>query len=369
MGSGPKSNRRQFLKGKAALDALQDLQWGSQGPLAGDAPPRSARAHAERRDYLLHVSRRAMACEFQIFLNPGQHAGAIEAATESLDLVDALEEQMTVYRGHSEIMQINRMAAAEPAVVEPRLYELLSRCKQWTVGTGGAFDITSGPLIKLWGFYTRQGRFPDQEEVQATLQRVGSEYLELDDERRTIRFARPGMELNLGSVGKGYALDRCAEVLDAAGVEDYLIHGGQSSILARGCRHDTSEIAPWCIAVRHPLRSQRRLAELIVRDRAVGTSGSGQQFFYHRGRRYGHVLDPRTGAPAEGVLSATVLAPSAAEADALATSFFVMGVDEVHAYCQTHPELSALFVLAGSRQGTVAIETLALDQDLTLLEE
>ncbi len=111
------------------------------------------------------------------------------------------------------------------------------------------------------------------------------------------------------------------------------------------------------------------MVELSVRDRAVGTSGSGQQFFYHQGRRYGHVLDPRTGVPAEGVLSATVLAPSAAEADALATAFFVMGVAATRTYCHSRSDLAVLFVLPGSRQGTVAIETVGLDEDLDLLEE
>ncbi len=338
---------------------------GRRGPSDRPVPGRATNGP----DYLLRVGRRAMACEFQIFLNPGQHPGAVEAATESLDLIDALEDQMTVYRDHSEIVRLNHTATQQATHVEPRLFDLLRRCVQWNVATGGAFDITSGPLVKLWGFYTRQGRFPDQEQIAVTRRRVGSQYLELDDEQLTIRLTRIGMELNLGSVGKGYALDRCAEMLDAAGVADYLIHGGQSSILARGCRGDQSEVSGWRVAVGHPLRPERRLVELIVRDRGLGTSGSGQQFFYHRGRRYGHVLDPRTGIPADGVLSATVLAPSAAEADALATSFFVMGVDATRTYCESRSELAVLFVVPGSRQGTVAIETIGLNDELTLLEE
>jgi thiamine biosynthesis lipoprotein len=177
------------------------------------------------------------------------------------------------------------------------------------------------------------------------------------------------MELNLGSVGKGYALDRCAEILEAAGVVDFLIHGGQSSILARGGRHASGDPREWCIALRHPLRADRRLAELKMRHCGLGTSGSGQQFFYHRGRRYGHVLDPRSGVPAEGVLSATVLAPDAAEADALATAFFVLGVDATQAYCETRPELAVVFVLAGTREGTVALETIGIDEQLRLLDE
>ena len=309
-----------------------------------------------------------MACEFQVFLHARQQAGAIEAASEALDLVDTLEDQMTVYRSESEISRINRHAGEQPCCVEPRLFELLSRCVAWSTASGGAFDITAGPLVKLWGFYTRQGRFPSSEQVHEVLQRVGSGHLSLDHEHQLISFRQPGMELNLGSVGKGYALDRCSEIFAAAGVENFLMHGGHSSILARGSRLADAEVPEWRIALRHPLRPKRRLAEIRLRDQGLGTSGSGQQFFYRAGRRYGHVLDPRCGFPAEGILSATVLAPGAAEADALATMFFVLGIDATRQICAQRPELAVVFVVPGSRQGTVAIETIGVDDQLLLLE-
>jgi len=116
------------------------------------------------------------------------------------------------------------------------------------------------------------------------------------------------------------------------------------------------------------LRQERRLAELKIRNGSVGTSGSGQQFFYHRGHRYGHVLDPRSGAPAEGVLSVTVLAPNAAEADALATAFFVMGVDVTRAFCESRRDLVAVFVLPGTRTGTVSLECVGEQEPLLVLD-
>ncbi len=375
MSPGRKTNRRQFLQGQAAVDALQDLQCSAEAEDGREAlPGPNAWGRDARAEYLVQVGRRAMACDFQVFLNPGQYPGAVEAAVESLDLIEALEEQLTVYREQSEIMRINRSAAQQAVEVEPRLFELLHQCVMWSEATGGGFDITAGPLVKLWGFYTRQGRFPEPDEIEAVIRSIGSRFLRFDREQMTIRFARPGMDLNLGSVGKGYALDRCAEVLEAAGVWDYMIHGGQSSILARGGRSQQDGSAPWVVALRHPLRPERRLAELQLRDQGLGTSGSGQQFFYHRGRRYGHVLDPRTGRPAEGVLSATVLAPSAAMADAMATSFFVLGVDVARAFCERHPELAVVFVLPAARKGTVAIETIGLDDggrdgELRVLDE
>jgi FAD:protein FMN transferase len=363
MNARRKTTRREFLKGESARDALANLSF--QVGAAGDGPlgPDSSTERAPR-DYLLQVGRRAMACDFHVYLNAGQHGGAVEAASQALDLVEQLEAQLTVFRPESEVSVINRDAAARPSAVEARLFDLLSRCVSWSQATGGAYDITAGPLVKVWGFYTRSGRFPEAGEIAEAMQRIGSQHLELDPERRTIQFARPGMELNLGSVGKGYALDRCAEILEAAGVSNFLIHGGQSSILARGARDSASEVPEWRVALRHPLHSERRLAELRLRQRTLGTSGSGQQFFFHRGRRYGHVLDPRSGRPAEGVLSATVLAPDAAAADALATAFFVLGVDATLAYCETHPELSVVFVLPGARDGTVALETVGMDEHL-----
>ncbi len=254
MNARRKTTRRQFLHGESARDALAGLSLSAnmahEGPLSAEAGERHA-----PRDYLLQVGRRAMACDFHVFLNAGQHAGAVEAATEALDLVQCLEDQLTIYRPQSEVSVINRDAGDRACVVEPRLFELLCRCVDWSRATGGAYDITAGPLVKVWGFHTRTGRFPAAEQVSEALQRVGSQHLELDRDQRTIRFGRPGMELNLGSVGKGYALDRCAEILEAAGVRDFLIHGGHSSILARGARHADSDVPEWCIALRHPLRA------------------------------------------------------------------------------------------------------------------
>ncbi|MBM4090149.1 MAG: FAD:protein FMN transferase [Planctomycetes bacterium] len=366
MAAKKKNNRREFLKGRAAIDALADVR-GSASWRAGDGLiPGSARDSRDR--LLVQVGQRAMACEFQVLLNAGQHAGAVDAAMEALNLVATLEEQLSVYRPHSDIAQINLLAAHDARPVEPWLFDLLQQCARWSEATGGAFDITTGPLSKLWGFFTRQGRFPGEEQVGNVLADTGMRHVELDADARTIRFLRPGVALNLGGVGKGYALDRCAAVMSAAGVGDFMIHGGHSSILARGSRRANGAERDWSVALRHPLRPDRRLAEIRLRDQALGTSGSGQQFFYHRGRRYGHVFDPRTGAPAEGVLSATVLAPDAAEADALATAFFVMGVEAVRDYCSSRSHLSAVLVLPGAREGTVALEWFGAEDNFVIFD-
>ena len=367
-----KSTRRDFLKGRSAADAMADA--AQRALPAEEADSRAGKRGA--RAYLIHVGRRAMACEFEVCLNAGQYPNGMEAALEALDLIETLEAQMTVFRETSEISRINRTAAEGPVEVEPRLFELLELALQLYGQTQRAFDVTSAPLWKLWGFSRRAGTVPEEEPLAEALRCVGSHLVELDPQGKTVRFRQPGVELNLGSIGKGFALDRAAELLAAAGIEDFLFHGGQSSVLARGASTDAAPAAPaapggtpgstpggWTVGVRHPMRRRQRLAQIRLRDRALATSGSGTQFFRHQGRRYGHILDPRTGRPAEGVLSATVIAPTAAMADALSTAFYVMGPEPALEYCQTRPELAALLICPATRGTGFEIRSAGLEDD------
>jgi thiamine biosynthesis lipoprotein len=303
-----------------------------------------------------------MACEFQFLFNAGQYPQATEAAIEALDLVEELEEQMSVFRASSQLSRINREAADSPVPVEPRLFEVLRLAQRIHAETAGAYDITSTPLWRAWGFTRREGRVPTPEQLAEARRCVGGQFVELDPQARTVRFLRPGVELNLGSIGKGYALDRAAERLLAAGVGDFLLHGGQSSVLARGSRQEGEANGGWTVGIHDPLRRGRRIGQLRLRDRSLGTSGSANQSFRHQGRRYAHILDPRTGWPAEGVWSATVLAPTAAEADALSTAFFVLGDDEAFRYCLARPDLAAVLVCSSSESQPPAIRTAGLEE-------
>ncbi|HUY31759.1 MAG TPA: FAD:protein FMN transferase [Pirellulales bacterium] len=349
------TNRRQFLTGQAAAEALADLATRGE---AGVASPPTADPNAE--PYLLQLGRRAMACQFEAYLNAGQYPHATQMVLESLDLVDQLEAQMTVYRESSELEHMNRSAADGPVRVEPRLFSLFERAAELYRETQGAFDITSGPLTKVWGFHRRQGAVPGDNDLTATLAKVGGDKLEFDGKAGTVRFLAPGMELNLGAIGKGYALDRVAELMLGAGIDDFLWHGGQSSVLARGAR--AGGAGGWLVSLGHPLRPERTLAEIRLRDRALGTSGSGTQFFRHRGKRYGHILDPRTGRPAEGVFSATVLAPTAAEADALATACYVLGPEQAIALCNGRNELGLLMLVPGKASSAVELVSAGLTE-------
>ncbi|MEX0612112.1 MAG: FAD:protein FMN transferase [Pirellulales bacterium] len=311
----------------------------------------------------MSVRRRAMACEFEVQLAAARDDDSMEHVFAALDLVEALETQITVYRSNSEVMGINRSAARQSIPVEPRLFELFRQAERLHRETDGAFDITSGPLSEAWGFSRREGRIPPDATVAAALELVGMQHVTLDEATGTIAFRREGMSVNLNSIGKGYALDRMAELLAMHAVDDYLLHGGKSSVLARGHQPGRRECG-WTVGLRHPLHPVERLAEFSLHDQALSTSGSGTQFFIRRGRRYGHILDPRTGRPAEGLYSATVIAPTATEADALSTSFYVMGPEEVDKYCVAHPEISALLTGPAEREGEVQLLAFGIDDSL-----
>jgi thiamine biosynthesis lipoprotein len=311
---------------------------------------------------LVRVSRRAMATTFEIAIPQGSHPDAIAAAEDALDLIDELEDQLTVFRDHSEVSLMNQAAGDGPVRVEAKLFELFQRCAAWTRETEGAFDIATGSLTKAWGFYRREGNVPPPRARNEAMARTGMRHVILNAESRTIRYRRPGLELNLGAVGKGYALDRAAERLRTRwGVRSALLHGGSSSVLAIG--QPPGEPRGWGIRLRHPNDSalerlpsptgeiwdDQRVSEpglgtVYLRDRGLGTSAATFQFFEYNGRKLGHLLDPRIGWPAEGTASATVTAPTAAEADAMSTALFVLGGAGGPRLTRNRPHLSAVIL-------------------------
>lgn len=350
------TSRRDFLRGRVARRDTPE----SPGPTSiGDTV--SDATDPTNRPYLMSVGRRAMACQFQAYFNAGQYEQAEEAAIAALDLVERIESQLTIYREESELSRVNREAGDDPVEVETNLFELLERSFDLTEQTGGAFDITAGPLSQVWGFARGEGRVPSKSELATALEHVGRRLVRLDDEPQSVQFLAPEVEINLGGIGKGYALDEAAESLEDNGVADFLLHGGQSSVIARG--RNAERDRGWLVGLVHPLDPKRRLAEITLVDRALSTSGSGTQFIRHQGRRLGHILDPRTGWPAEGVLSATVVTESAAEADALSTALFVLGIDGARDFCRTRTDVSAVLIVPGDRDGTVAMEAFNMAND------
>ena len=281
-----------------------------------------------------------MACRFEATLPISDQAG-VNLTRDALAEVDGLEHQLTIFKEDSEVSFINRTAAARPVCVEQSLFYLLILCQKLSGETEGAFDITSGPLSDCWGFLRRQGRVPAPQEIEAARALVGADRFILDRASRTIRFRREGVRINLGSIGKGYALDRISANVERR-VRACLLTAGSSSIRAIGSGNRSD--GGWIIGVRHPRDKNRRLAVLRMRDCAMATSGGEEQYFEHSGKRYGHIIDSRSGMPAECVSSVTVVTRSAAVADALATAFFVGGPEMAESYCSTHPGVLAIML-------------------------
>jgi len=286
---------------------------------------------------LLVVQRRAMNDGFEVSFPRLDFPQGTEAALDALDEVERIEQILSVFRFDSRIQCINLTAHESPVRLDKELFDLIALCVRLAEETDGAVDITSGNLWKAWGFAKRQGRIPSTEELDCAKELTGYQFLELDEAAQTIRFTKQGIELNFGCVGKGFALDVAAAKLREHAVDRFLFSGGLSSMLASG--------QGWKIGIAHPLRPGQRLRELALNYVAVSTSGSQKQFFRYGGRRYSHLIDPRSGQPAEGVFTATVLAPTATLAELLSTAFFVLGAEKAADYCSSHPEISAVLTI------------------------
>lgn len=330
-------NRRRFLRPESVA--------GTAGPLLLAPADPAPLAFGDLT--LVRVSRRAMATRFEVAL-PFGTPHAVEAAEAALDAIDDLESQLTVYRDDSEVSRLNATAADGPVAVEPRLFDLLERAAGLTRDTRGAFDLAAGALVKAWGFFRREGRVPPPAELAAARAASGTRHVVLDPASRTVKFRRRGLELNLGAIGKGYALDRAAEVLrEAWGVRSALLSGGGSSVYAVGTPPGDSR--GWPVEVRHPWRDDA-LATVRLTDQGFGTSAATFQFFEYNGRKLGHLLDPRTGWPAAGTASASAIAPTAADADALSTAFFVLGADAAGEFCRPRPHVTAIMLPEGDSE-------------------
>jgi len=365
------AGRRRFLRGQDLVRWWQD--WGRTALRPSIAPlpatttglRNSVGTHESSNDwrpngFYTELTKPAMACQWELLLNYGQYPHGAEAGLTALESLEDWEARLSVFRPTSEISQVNRLAYQEPVPVSAALWDILLNALHLWHLTEGAFDITSGSLSECWGFLKREGRLPNEQELATALEPVGMDLVALDPDARTVRLLHPGTRLNLGGIGKGWTLDRLGEQLHQQDVADFVIHGGQSSVLAQGSNfrspppsdpavEPNQEPPPrrcgWPISVSHPIYPDRSLGEVDLCDRALGTSGSARQFVHFRGKRLSHILDPRTGRPAEGVWSATVLAPTAAQADALGTACFVLGEDGCRRLVETCPDLGVILVV------------------------
>jgi thiamine biosynthesis lipoprotein len=352
-----------------------------------------------------------MATRFEIVLHGERTAALRAAAEEAFEEIERLEAQLSQFRSGSEIANLNARAAREPVRVTPPLFALLQHCRKLHDETDGAFDITVAPLLRCWGFRDGSGHLPDPKALADARSKVGMPLVELNPDDYTVRFAREGVMLDLGAIGKGYAIERAVEILREAGVTSALLHGGTSTVQAIGHPPDAEN---WKVAVENPLPaplperglqsaatsesnlSQREkpqgnlllptslrtevrspgegydesepqktqspssatkdlLATVELKDEAMSVSGIRGKFFEADGKTFGHILDPRTGQPAMNAAVAVVVLPSATETDALSTALLTLGPDGHNKIFNLRPGMRTL--VATESNGALSVES------------
>ncbi len=279
-----------------------------------DAPTATKPIRVER-----HVG--VMGTDLQIKVL-GRDRARLEAAVEAADHeLRRVEDMMTDWRP-SPLTRLNDAAGQGPFEVPAELAAIIARAREVSRITEGAFDVTYAGVGRLWDFKVRPPKIPDAEQISAGLRLVDSSRLKVDPSQRSVAVPR-GMQIGLGGIAKGYGVDRAMQVLLDLGIEHAIVNAG-GDLKALGRNGDE----PWEVAVKHPRDPEHVIAVLRVSNTAMVTSGDYERFFEHDGRRYHHILDPRTGYPSEGAMSATVIAPHAEFADALATALCVMGPEQ-----------------------------------------
>ena len=271
--------------------------------------------------------------------DPVKGNDAIEAVMAELRRIDNL---MSHYKPESQLSQINQYANERPVQVDKELFDLIKLSTHYSEITEGAFDITYASVGYLYD-YPRHIH-PTEEQIREKLPAVNWHNMLLDEAHHTVRFEHPGMRIDLGGIGKGYAVDRGIDVLKARGIDRALVTaGGDSRII--GDRMGR----PWLIAIRHPDNPKKVVTRIPLADSAVSTSGDYERYFDEGGVRYHHIIDPRTGHSASKVRSATILAPTATQTDGMSKTAFVLGAEKALEIINRMPEYDAVFVLPDGR--------------------
>lgn len=288
-------------------------------PAGAQAHPEAAGKTAQLR---LERSLDAMGTTYTVALY-GPDRFALDAALEeAFEEVQRLDLQMSNYRPDSEWSRLNREAARGPVRVSEETIELLTRCLDYSRRSEGAFDITVGPLMKIWGFYKGSGRIPHRAEIRTAMARVGWRRIEVDQKAGTVRFLTD-VEIDPGGIGKGHAVDRMAAVLRKAGVKCAFITAGRSSMYAIGA--PPQDPKGWRVEIPNPRDSRKVEKVYYLKDQSMATSGSTEKFFAAGGKIYSHIMDPRTGYPASGMLQVSVVAPRALDSEAWTKPYFILG--------------------------------------------
>jgi thiamine biosynthesis lipoprotein len=281
----------------------------------------------------------AMGSDLEIEVFGPDQAACDRAIREARDEIARLEKIMTDWKQDSPLMDVNRGAGRDPVAVPAELFFIVERSLRLSELTDGAFDITFAGAGKLWNW--RDPKVPTPEQVKASLENVGWKGVVLDTAARTILLSKPGMRIGLGGIGPGYAGDLALDRIRKAGIRNACVNLS-GDVLVMGLKNGE----PWKIGITHPRRKGESIALLPVSNAAVSTSGDYERYFEKDGKRYCHIIDPRTGYPAALCQSVTIVAPNLAFADGLATGVFVLGPEKGMALVEKLEGVQAMIVAA-----------------------
>ena len=264
----------------------------------------------------------AMGSTYSVVLYGPDREQLERAAELAFSEAKRLDEELSNYKPESPWSEVNRFAAERPVQVPDELFDLLTACVEYSEKSEGAFDITVGPLMRVWGFYKGSGHLAKTAEVKAALEHVGYRNILFDPKARTVRFAKEGVEMDPGGIGKGFAVDRIVDVLRKAGITVALVTASGSSIYGMGAPPGEKG---WTISIRDPHDETKTVENVVLKDESLSTSGSYEKFFEADGKIYAHIMDPRTGFPARGMLSVSVITPRTIDSEAWCKPFFING--------------------------------------------
>lgn len=247
-----------------------------------------------------------------------------QAMQDAFEEIERIEKVFSKFDEKSEVSMVNRLAGFGEVNITREMFEVISRSIYYSKITEGSFDITVAPIIDMWNLARKKGTMPDDEAIIEALRHTGYKNIAIDENNLTVRFLDNGMKIDLGGIVKGYAVDRAKDIILSHGIESGLINIG-GNMFAVGAPPGKQS---WKIGIQHPRDKKNIIYKIDLKDRAVSTSGDYERFFTLGGMRFSHIINPMDGRPAEGVVSVTVTADSAEEADALSTAVFVMGVEK-----------------------------------------
>jgi thiamine biosynthesis lipoprotein len=250
--------------------------------------------------YHHEATRLSMACVYAIDAYGPDAAALPRIVDEAFDEVDRIDRLMSHYKADSPLSRVNREAAARPVAIEAELFDFIKDAMRYNRESGGAFDITVGPLMKAWGFFGGEGHMPPDEELAAARRHVGGAHVILNAVGKTIRFDEPGVELDLGGIAKGYAVDRVVRLLRQRQIAAALVSAGGSTIYGLGAPPGREG---WDVMIQDPVDSRKTALTVTLKDRAVSVAGRSEKSFESGGVRYSHIMDPRTGRPVQGVVA------------------------------------------------------------------